>query len=176
MCSWWEASGMSIELHADERAPDFDRDGGAGEPARPNLSGDLPTLFETGPMFRRALAGYDRFQVDTYAQWAENELAAAERERARLLARYLSTQAALDEARSLLAHSSGGGQFVQVSERIGSMLATATDEAESIRAEAEAARVAAEARAADVVAAAERSLAEATATAERLLAEGAEQA
>lgn len=169
---------MSAELQAAERAPEVDRDGEAGalELARPNLSGDLPTLFEAAPMFRRALAGYDRFQVDTYAQWAEHELATADRERNRLLARYLSTQAALDEARALLSHSAGGGQFVEVSQRIGSMLAAATDQAESIRAEADAARAAAEARAADVIAAAERSLAEATATAERTRAEAAEEA
>jgi len=169
---------MTVELHAGERGPDLGHDGetGGGELARPNLSGDLPTLFETAPMFRRALAGYDRFQVDTYAQWAETELATAERERKRLLARYLSTQAALDEARSLLSHSSGGGQFVQVSERIGAMLAAATDEAESMRAEAEAARAEAAAQAANLVADAERSLAEATATAGRVLAESAEEA
>ena len=172
---------MTVELHAGERTHRFDRDGGsvAGTGAglgRPNLSGDLPTLFETAPMFRRALAGYDRFQVETYAQWAENELAAAERERTRLLTRYLSTQAELDEARSLLEHSSGGGQFVQVSERIGAMLAAATDEAEAIRAEAEAARSVSEARAADMVTAAQRSLAEARETAARVLAESDAQA
>lgn len=146
------------------------------ELARPNLSGDLPTLFETVPMFRRALAGYDRFQVDTYAQWAEKELATGDRERQRLLARYLSTQAALDEARSLLSHSPGGGQFVQVSERIGAMLAAATDEAETMRGQAEAALAAATARAEAVVATAERSLAGARAMAERELAESAAEA
>ena len=151
---------MSVEEYTDNRT-------------RPNLSGDLPTLFETAPMFRRALAGYDRFQVDTYTQWAENEIATADRERARLLARYLGTQAALDEARSLLSHSPGGGQFVEVSERIGAMLAAATDDAEAIRAEAEAARSVSEARAADMVAAAQRSVTEATETAARVLAESA---
>ncbi len=121
---------MSADLHVDDRA------GGPGtavEPRdrrRPNVSGDLPTVFETGTMFRRALAGYDRFQVDTYVQWAEDELATADREREDLEVRHLATRAALEEARELLSHSSGGAEFVRHSERIGSMLAAAADEAE----------------------------------------------
>lgn len=107
---------------------------------RPNVSGDLPTIFGTVPMFRRSVVGYDRFQVDTYVQWAEDELATAAREREHLVERHLRTRADLDEARQLLSHSPGGGEFLQMSRRIGSMLATAADEAESIRTEAEAHR------------------------------------
>ncbi|MGY2084044.1 hypothetical protein [Blastococcus sp. SYSU DS0539] len=114
------------------------------EHGRPNVSGDLPTLFRAAPMFGRALAGYDRFQVDTYVQWAEDELATAEREREHLLARCLDTQSALAEARELLDHSAGGGEFLRLSERIGSMLAAAADQAEGITAEAEAVRAAAQ--------------------------------
>ena len=77
---------MSIELDVDE--------GAAGPPSalgpvlrdeptdrrRPNVSGDLPTVFESAPMFRRAVTGYDRFQVDTYVQWAEEELGQVRRQ------------------------------------------------------------------------------------------------
>ena len=74
-------------------------------------------------MFRRTVGGYDRFQVDTYVQWAEDELASAEREHEHLVARHLRTRADLEEARGLLAHSSGGAEMLRLSQRIGSMLA-----------------------------------------------------
>jgi cell division septum initiation protein DivIVA len=142
------------------------------EPVRrshPNVSGDLPTVFRAAPMFRRTVAGYDRFQVDTYVQWAEDELATADREREHLLARHLRTRADLDEARELLAHSPGGGDFLQLSRRIGAMLAAAADEAESMRAVAQADRRAAAAEA-------ERMLAEAAVRAERVTTEAATEA
>jgi hypothetical protein len=128
-------------------------------------------------MFRRAPIGYDRFQVDTYVQWAEEELASAEREHEHLVARHLRTRSDLEEARELLAHSSGGGEMLRLSRRIGSMLAAAADEAESMRAEAEftraeaeACRSAASAEAERMVAHAEGLLAEAGAEAERMVA------
>jgi cell division septum initiation protein DivIVA len=170
---------MSVELHADDRAarplsalqavPD-------PEPparSRPNVSGDLPTVFQAAPMFRRAVAGYDRFQVDTYVQWAEDELATADREREHLLARHLRTRAELEEARQLLSHSSEGGELLRLSRRIGSMLAAAADEADGMRAEAEADRTAASAEAERMVAHAELVLADAHAQAERTVAEAA---
>src|SRR3954470_8817366 len=173
---------MSVELHAGEGTA-RPMSPGEAEPLtealdrrRPNLSGDLPTVFQGAPMFGRAVAGYDRFQVDTYVQWAEDELAAADREREHLLARHLRTQAALEEARQLLSHSSGGGAFLRVSRRIGSMLATATDEAEAMRAQAEADRTAACAQAERIVAEAERMLADAEVEAERVVAEAATEA
>ena len=89
---------MNAELEADRE--------------RPVLSGDLPTVLEAAPMFRRAPLGYDRFQVDTYVRWAEDELATADREREHLLARQLRTQAALDEATQLLPHSSSAAEFL----------------------------------------------------------------
>src|SRR3712207_2058020 len=132
---------MSIELHAHQEAAwgqdALDTVLETSDRARPNVSGDLPTMFQTGPMFRRSLAGYDRFQVDTYVRWAEDELAAADREREHLLTRQVGTQAALEEARELLSHSPAGGRLLQVSRRIGSLLAGAADEAENIRSEAE---------------------------------------
>lgn len=157
-------------------------DGGAHRPSsggtaapldsrRPNVSGDLATVLHGAPMFRRAVAGYDRFQVDTYVRWAEDELAAAEREREHLEARHLRTRSALDEATRLLSHSAGGGELLRLSGRIGSMLAAAADEAQSIRAEAEADSSAAAAHAEATVARAERVLADAAAEAHRTLAE-----
>ena len=114
---------------------------------RPNVSGNLPTVFQTAPMFRRAVIGYDRFQVDTYVQWAEDELASAEREHEHLVARHLRTRADLEDARELLAHSSDGGEMLRMAQRIGGMLAAAADEAVGIRAEAEKCRTAATAEA-----------------------------
>jgi cell division septum initiation protein DivIVA len=137
--------------------PDIDR-------GRPTLSGDLPTVLAAAPMFRRALVGYDRFQVDTYVRWAEDELATAEREHEHQAARQLRTHADLEEARELLSHSPGGADFLQLSRRMGTMLAAATDEAEAIRADAEA-------RAGRIGADAERVLADAGAEAARLVAE-----
>jgi cell division septum initiation protein DivIVA len=137
------------------------------------VSGDLTTVFRAGPMFNRAVGGYDRFQVDTYVQWAEDELAVADREHEDLLSRHLTAQAALEEARQLLSHSAGGGEFLGLSRRIGSMLAAAADEAESMRAEGEADRSAASAQAQRMVAEAERTLADAEAEAGRLVAEAA---
>src|SRR3954447_20614820 len=153
-----EAAGMTAELHADDRAVPAagGTDSAPGlEPllrARPNVSGDLPTMLDAAPMFRRTVAGYDRFQVDTYVRWAEDELATASREREHLMAAHLRTRAALDEANELLTHSAGGGELLQASRRIGSMLATAADEAADMHAEAQAARTAAEAEAERLVA------------------------
>ena len=118
---------MTIELHVDGRT-----DGGPGPllppesdgRTRPNVAGDLDTVLGSAPMFRRSLAGYDRFEVQSYVQWAESELATADREREHLLARQLETRAALDEARELLGHSAGGGELLQLSRRIGTLMAT----------------------------------------------------
>ena len=165
---------MSTELHTGEAdvSPSLpDPDDGPRE--RPHLSGDLPSVLQAPPMFRRAVVGYDRFQVDTYVQWAEDELATADREREHLVARHLRTQAALEETRALLPHSSAAAEFLQVSRRIGSLLAAATDEAENLRADAEADRAAASAQAEQTVADAERRLAEAAAEAARMSAEAA---
>jgi hypothetical protein len=174
---------MTIELHVDGRT-----DGDPGpllppepvERTRPNVAGDLDTVLGSAPMFRRSLAGYDRFEVQSYVQWAETELATADREREHLLARQLETRAALDEARELLGHSAGGGEFLQLSRSIGTLLATAADEADALRAEAADERRAAASsaeqtidvarrRAADLATQAEKTLTEARAAAGALL-------
>jgi hypothetical protein len=166
---------MSAELHADDGAaqPLSEAVAGTGplDRGRPNVSGDLPTVLDAAPMFRRAVAGYDRFQVDTYVRWAEDELASADREREDLVVRYLRTRAALEDARQLLSHSPDGGELLRLSRRIGSMLAAAADEAESMRADGEADRTAASAQAERMVAHGERLLTDAEAEAERMIAE-----
>lgn len=145
---------------------------------RPNVSGDLRTMFQAAPMFRRAIGGYSRFHVDTYVQWAEDELAAAARENDDLLARYAQVRSELEEAQQLLAHSPGGAEFLRLSHRIGGMLAAAADQAEGLRTEAQAHRAAAATEADHVLtvatAEAERILAEGSAQAERILAEARE--
>jgi colicin import membrane protein len=142
---------------------------------RPNVSGDLRALFQHAPVFRRRPAGYDRFQVDTYVRWAEEELAVAARERDEVLLRHARLRADLDEARRLLCHTPSGRESLQLSVRLGSVLAAAADQADGIRADAEATRAAAEAEAgrlvAEASAEAERLVAEASAEAERLTAD-----
>src|SRR5690349_20915351 len=155
---------MSTELHAGDEVDPVDRE-------HPNVSGDLPAVFEAAPMFRRAALGYDRFQVDTYVRWAEEELTTADRERRHLESRHLATRAALDEARELLSHSSSGGEFLQLSRRLGSMLATAADEAESMHAQAEADRAAALEEARRTAAAAAQALTDAREEGRRVVAE-----
>jgi hypothetical protein len=166
---------MSTELHDDVPTahPSI-----AGETAplgreRPNVSGDLPSVLHAAPMFRRVLLGYDRFQVDTYVRWAEDELATADRERDHLVARHVETRTELAEARELLSHSAGGAEFLQLSRRIGTMLAAAADEAESMRAEAKVARAHAAGQATRTVARADQALADAEVEAERLVAAAA---
>lgn len=141
--------------------------------SRPNVSGDLADVLEAPPMFRRALVGYDRFQVDTYVRWAEDELVAADREREHLEGRHLQTRADLADARRLLEHSSGGAEMLRMSQRAGSMLAAAADEAEGIRTEAAAHRSTAAAEANRRLGYARWRISYAEAKAERLLAEAA---
>ncbi|MDK3256928.1 hypothetical protein [Blastococcus capsensis] len=167
---------MTIELHTHDRpagAP-LGHDAGADEEPlgrpRPNVSGDLPTIFEMAPMFRRVLGGYDRFQVDTYVQWAEHQLTTAEQEREHLESRHLHALAELDEARELLSHSSGGAEFVSLSRRMGAMLAVAADEADGIRAEAAAHHSAVAAESEARLRLAERLLADAETEAGRVVA------
>ncbi len=166
---------MSLELEVDgtERpVGTWSRQGDeAPHAGRPNVSGDLSTLFRAAPLFGRAVAGYDRFQVDTYVRWAEEELAIAEREREHLLTRQVRTRAELDDARRLLTHSPAGGELLQVSGRIGSMLAAAADEADGIRADARAELATATAEAQQLLARADETVTAAQAGARRLVAE-----
>ena len=109
-------------------------------------------------------------------QWAEDELATAERERERLLTRQVETRAALEDARRLLSHSSEGAEVLRISDRIGALLAAAADEAAGIRAEAEADRSAASEAAQRTVADAERVLAESEVEVQRMVAESTAEA
>ncbi|NEM06210.1 hypothetical protein [Geodermatophilus normandii] len=120
-----------------------------GSGRRPNLSGDLDGLLVSPPEFRRRSMGYDRLQVDNYVAWAEAELQSSRRETEDVLERYGRCSAELALARQLLAHSPAGQEMVHLSERIGSILQLAADEAAEItstaRAEAEVLRAEAEA-------------------------------
>jgi colicin import membrane protein len=154
----------------DDVVPGMDPTGPDALREAPKVSGDLTGVLQSAPMFRRALAGYDRFEVDTYVRWSEEELATAEREREHLMVRHLNTVTALDDARRLLDHSSGGREFLGTSRRIGTLLAAAADEAEGIRADAEAERAAAAEAAAQLAERAARALADADDEAARRMA------
>lgn len=99
-----------------------------GEP-RPNLTGDLDSMLGTGPAFRSAVRGYDRLQVDNYVTWVEAELQTARRQVEELTGRYGSCLAELEISRRLLAQSPTGRELSRISERIGTMLRLAADEA-----------------------------------------------
>jgi chromosome segregation ATPase len=118
---------------------------------RPNLSGDLEALLAVAPppAFRSRLLGYDRLQVDNYVVWAEAALLTARQETDDVLDRYGRVWAELDLMRQALGHSPAGQQMARVTERIGSMLQLAADEAAEITASATAGaeRIRSEARA-----------------------------
>jgi colicin import membrane protein len=103
---------------------------------RPNLSGDLEAMFAATPAFRRRPLGYDRLQVDNYVVWSESILLTARQEADDLFDRYGRCWAELDVARKELAHSPEGQQMAHVTDRIGSMLQLAADEAAEITAAA----------------------------------------
>jgi len=121
--------------HTDVPAPD------TGTDLLPNLSGDIEEILGRGPSFRGALRGYDRVQVDNYVSWVEAELRTGRREISDLVQRYGECSTELELSRRLLAGSPEGQELVRVSERIGSMLRLAADEAADLtaagRAEAE---------------------------------------
>ena len=119
---------------------------------RPNLSGDIDTMLVAPPDFRQRPLGYDRLQVDNYVAWAESELMSARRETDDLVNRYGRCMAELELARQLLGHSSEGQRLAHVSERIGTMLQLAADEAAEITAAADRLRREAEADRAEAVA------------------------
>ena len=109
--------------------------GAAGSPSppaehgRPGIRGGLDALLESRPLFRTALRGYDRLQVDNYVAWAETELLAVRRANDDLLARYGACSAELEISRRLLAFSPAGREQVRTSERVGEILRLAADEA-----------------------------------------------
>ncbi|SDM27392.1 hypothetical protein SAMN05660642_02097 [Geodermatophilus siccatus] len=110
--------------------------GGGSESGRPPSpgtapapSGQLDALLEPRPVFRAALRGYDRLQVDNYVAWAETELLAVRRANDDLLTRYGACSAELEISRRLLACSPAGREQVRTSERVGEILRLAADEA-----------------------------------------------
>ena len=121
----------------------------AQPPHRPDVAGALDGLLTAAPVFRTAVRGYDRLEVDNYVAWAEAEIATARRETDDLMTRYGQASAELEIARRLLAQSPEGQELRHVSERMGQMLQMAADEASEITssAAADADRVLGEARA-----------------------------
>jgi cell division septum initiation protein DivIVA len=106
--------------------------GPVGPPAprsAPRPSGEPGAPFEPRPMFRAALRGYDRPQVDDYVAWADTELLAVRRANDDLLTRYGACSAELEISRRLLACSPAGREQVRTSERVGEILRLAADEA-----------------------------------------------
>ena len=95
----------------------------------PASSGELDALLAPRPVFRAALRGYDRVQVDNYVARAETELLAVRRANDDLLTRYGACSAELEISRRLLACSPAGREQVRTSERVGEILRLAADEA-----------------------------------------------
>jgi colicin import membrane protein len=116
---------------------------------RRSRPGPLDALLDTGPGFATTLRGYDRLQVDNYVAWAEAELCTARRQTDDLMGRYGQACAELELSRRLLARSAEGQELAVLSERMGTMLRLAADEAADLTAAAreEADRIVAEARA-----------------------------
>jgi hypothetical protein len=106
----------------------------AESPRRPNLRGDLADVLEFLPVFRSAVRGYDRWQVDSYVSWAERELRAARRSTEEMAARFATASAELDRCREELSRSAAGRDARQVSERVAQILELAGEEAADLRA------------------------------------------
>jgi cell division septum initiation protein DivIVA len=116
---------------------------------RPNLSGDLLTMLEAWPQFRRRLRGYDQLQVDNYVAWAENELQAVRHELDLLAVQLGACSAEREALRRDLVQSPRERELAKVSDRVRGMLQLAAEEAADVRAiaEIEAERVLEQARA-----------------------------
>jgi cell division septum initiation protein DivIVA len=114
-------------------------------PGRPNLSGDVRAMLESGPAFSSALRGYDRLQVDNYVAWAEHELRACRRALTEVVKRLGEREAELQRAQRIAAQSPSGRELSEVSDRVATILQLAAEEAD-------AAWAAARAEAADIVA------------------------
>ncbi len=118
--------------------------GPAGDSARPagrersavSLAADLGGLLDTRPVFESRLHGYDRYQVDEYVIWAEEELATVRRAHDELRARAAATAAELAELRRRPAPPQPAAQPVSeltvVSERVRGILLLASDEASAM--------------------------------------------
>ena len=122
--------------------------GSAAASRHPRLTGDLGTLLNHRPVFRGALRGYDRLEVDNYVAWAEGELATVHREREHLLDRVVACGTELELSRRVLSEQAAGSDRPVVSARVGEVLRLAEDQAAQVldAAEAEGAQVLADAR------------------------------
>lgn len=101
----------------------------APQRGRPNLSGDLIAMLDSGPAFATVLRGYDRLQVDNYVDRAETELRAAEGITTKLVTRLAASEADLQRARQLLAQSEQDRDLVALSDRVAGLLRLAAEEA-----------------------------------------------
>jgi len=113
---------------ADGPARSGDRPPGGRRSRQPRLSGDLPTMFDSGPTFVTAMRGYDRLQVDNYVSWAENELRAAQRLTTELLGRLAASEGELHRSRELMARSAQDRDLVTLSDRVADLLRLAVQE------------------------------------------------
>jgi colicin import membrane protein len=109
---------------------------GVRRPARhragpPHLSGDLPTMFDSGPAFGTVMRGYDRLQVDNYVAWAENELRAAQRLTTELVTRLAASEGEAQRARELVAGAARDRDLVVLADRVTELLRLAAQEAEA---------------------------------------------
>jgi hypothetical protein len=86
-------------------------------------------MLDSGPVFARALHGYDRLQVDNYVAWAESELRAAERINAELMRRLTASEVESLRARQLLAQSPEDRHLARIADRVTELLGLAAQEA-----------------------------------------------
>jgi len=105
---------------------------GAGEAARPNLTGDLDALLGSRPLFRTRPRGYDRLEVDNYAAWVEAELVSARSQLDQLLTRFGACAAELEISRRMLADAPRGRDVFPVSDRVEEMMRLAAEEAAAL--------------------------------------------
>ena len=117
-------------------------------PVPPRADGGLEAMLGFRPVFRTAMRGYERMQVDNYVDWAETELTVARRQLDDLLTRFGICSAELEISRRLLASSPKGPDVSFVTERVTEILRLASDEAAALTAAGaeEADRLLAEAR------------------------------
>ena len=132
-----------------QRAGEIAPDGAAGDgAARRPATGGLDGLLGTAPVFRGAVRGYDRGQVDAYVDWAETEVMVLRRENDHLLSRYAACSTELQNARRRLAQLARERQSLPGPDEARALLQRAEQEAAArvAAAEEEARTVLAEAR------------------------------
>ncbi|SNS82140.1 Cell division septum initiation DivIVA, interacts with FtsZ, MinD [Geodermatophilus saharensis] len=124
------------------------RHAAAGDDDTRRAPSGLDGLLGTGPVFKTAVRGYDRAQVDTYVDWAETEVMVLRRENDHLLSRYAACSTELQNARRRLAALVRERQSLPGPEEARALVARAEQEAAAVTAtaEEEARRLLAEAR------------------------------